>query len=122
VNVAAAALRWDPYPIILLNLVSTQAAYAAPLILSAQNRHANRDRVALNEDRARAARTKAAAEYVAHELAVLRNTLEQVATRDDLRNGVDTLAETINAAAVARNRIGSTARGRSQRLSRPDDG
>jgi len=35
VNVAAAALRWDPYPIILLNLVSTQAAYAAPLILLA---------------------------------------------------------------------------------------
>jgi uncharacterized membrane protein len=45
VNSAAAALRWDPYPFILLNLAfSTQAAYAAPLILLAQTRQAERDR------------------------------------------------------------------------------
>ncbi len=51
-NVAAISWRWDPYPFILLNLAfSTQAAYAAPLILLAQNRQENRDRVALNEDR-----------------------------------------------------------------------
>ena len=42
-NVAAVRLRWDPYPFILLNLAfSTQAAYAAPLILLAQNRQADR--------------------------------------------------------------------------------
>lgn len=48
-NVTAAALRWDPYPFILLNLAfSLQAAYAAPLILLAQTRQADRDK-AMNE-------------------------------------------------------------------------
>ena len=47
VNLFAVTLRWDPYPFILLNLAfSTQAAYAAPLILLAQNRQENRDKVA----------------------------------------------------------------------------
>jgi uncharacterized membrane protein len=47
VNAAAVTLRWDPYPFILLNLAfSTQAAYAAPLILLAQTRQADRDKVA----------------------------------------------------------------------------
>ncbi len=46
VNVVAATLRWDPYPFILLNLAfSLQAAYAAPLILLAQTRQADRDKV-----------------------------------------------------------------------------
>ena len=45
VNVVAVALRWDPYPFILLNLAfSLQAAYAAPLILLAQTRQADRDK------------------------------------------------------------------------------
>src|SRR4051794_22125154 len=45
VNAAVVALRWDPYPFILLNLAfSTQAAYAAPLILLAQTRQAERDK------------------------------------------------------------------------------
>jgi uncharacterized membrane protein len=53
VNSAAVALRWDPYPFILLNLVfSTQAAYAAPLILLAQTRQADRDKIALDQDEA----------------------------------------------------------------------
>jgi len=47
INAAAVALRWDPYPFILLNLAfSTQAAYAAPLILLAQTRQAERDKKA----------------------------------------------------------------------------
>ena len=72
-NVGAIRFRWDPYPFILLNLAfSTQAAYAAPLILLAQNRQENRDRVTLNEDRRRAAQTKADTEYLARELAALR--------------------------------------------------
>ena len=51
-NLFAVTLRWDPYPFILLNLAfSTQAAYAAPLILLAQNRQENRDKVSLEEDR-----------------------------------------------------------------------
>lgn len=51
-NILMMANAWDPYPFILLNLAfSTQAAYAAPLILLAQNRQDDRDKVALNEDR-----------------------------------------------------------------------
>ena len=49
-NAAAVSLRWDPYPFILLNLAfSTQAAYAAPLILLAQTRQADRDKLALDQ-------------------------------------------------------------------------
>ena len=49
VNAVAIGLRWDPYPFILLNLAfSTQAAYAAPLILLAQTRQADRDKEALD--------------------------------------------------------------------------
>jgi uncharacterized membrane protein len=88
--------RWDPYPFILLNLAfSTQAAYAAPLILLAQNRQDDRDRVSLDEDRARAERTKADTEYLARELAALRIALGEVATRDYLRGELDKLAERI---------------------------
>ncbi|RKT52653.1 DUF1003 domain-containing protein [Saccharothrix australiensis] len=89
-NLAAVSLRWDPYPFILLNLAfSTQAAYAAPLILLAQNRQDDRDRVSLEEDRARAAQTKADTEYLARELAALRIALGEVATRDYLRSELD---------------------------------
>jgi uncharacterized membrane protein len=91
-NVFAVALRWDPYPFILLNLAfSTQAAYAAPLILLAQNRQENRDRVALEEDRSRAERTKADTEFLAREIAALRIAVGEVATRDYLRRELDEL-------------------------------
>jgi len=93
VNVAAVTLRFDPYPFILLNLAfSTQAAYAAPLILLAQNRQENRDRVALEEDRRRAEETKADTEYLARELAALRLAMGEVAkTRDYLRRELEDL-------------------------------
>ncbi|MEZ5150159.1 DUF1003 domain-containing protein [Rhodococcus zopfii] len=91
-NVVAVELRWDPYPFILLNLAfSTQAAYAAPLILLAQNRQENRDRVSLEEDRARAEQTKADTEFLARELAALRLAVGEVATRDYLRRELDDL-------------------------------
>jgi uncharacterized membrane protein len=93
-NLAAVKLRWDPYPFILLNLAfSTQAAYAAPLILLAQNRQDDRDRVALEEDRARAERTKADTEYLARELAALRLAIGEVVTRDFLRSELMRLTE-----------------------------
>jgi uncharacterized membrane protein len=93
-NLAAVSLRWDPYPFILLNLAfSTQAAYAAPLILLAQNRQDDRDRVALEEDRARAERTKADTEYLARELAALRLAVGEVVTRDFLRSELMRLTE-----------------------------
>lgn len=91
-NLWAVHWRWDPYPFILLNLAfSTQAAYAAPLILLAQNRQENRDRVALEEDRRRAAQTKADTEYLARELAALRLSIGEVATRDYLRHELESL-------------------------------
>jgi uncharacterized membrane protein len=92
-NIVAVSLRWDPYPFILLNLAfSTQAAYAAPLILLAQNRQENRDRVALEEDRRRARETKADTEYLARELAALRLAIGDVAkTGDYLRRELEEL-------------------------------
>ena len=94
INLAAVSLRWDPYPFILLNLAfSTQAAYAAPLILLAQNRQDDRDRIALEEDRARAERTKADTEYLARELAALRISVGEVVTRDFLRSELSRLSE-----------------------------
>ncbi|MBB3661859.1 MULTISPECIES: DUF1003 domain-containing protein [Prauserella salsuginis group] len=96
-NLTAVTLRWDPYPFILLNLAfSTQAAYAAPLILLAQNRQDDRDRVSLEEDRARAAQTKADTEFLARELAALRLAVGEVATRDYLRSELDKLREDLD--------------------------
>jgi uncharacterized membrane protein len=95
-NVAASALRWDPYPFILLNLAfSTQAAYAAPLILLAQNRQADRDRAEIERDREAAARQLAESEFLARELAGLRLLLEQAADRDDLHRRLDELSDLI---------------------------
>ncbi|HEV7450660.1 MAG TPA: DUF1003 domain-containing protein [Pseudonocardiaceae bacterium] len=93
-NLAAVSRHWDPYPFILLNLAfSTQAAYAAPLILLAQNRQDDRDRIALQEDRARAERTKADTEYLARELASLRLAVGEMVTRDFLRSELARLTE-----------------------------
>ncbi|MET9485690.1 DUF1003 domain-containing protein [Nocardia sp. NPDC006630] len=95
-NVFAIRLQWDPYPFILLNLAfSTQAAYAAPLILLAQNRQDNRDRVALEEDRTRAAQTKADTEFLARELAALRLAVGEVATRDYVRRELDDVKDAL---------------------------
>lgn len=100
-NLFAVSWRWDPYPFILLNLAfSTQAAYAAPLILLAQNRQENRDKVSLEEDRRRAEQTKADTEFLARELAALRLAVGEVATRDYLRRELDEvrqLLETLSA-------------------------
>lgn len=97
VNLVAVSLRWDPYPFILLNLAfSTQAAYAAPLILLAQNRQDDRDRVSLEEDRARAAQTKADTEFLARELAALRLAVGEVATRDFIRGELEKLVKEQN--------------------------
>ena len=82
-SLAPKELRWDTYPFIFLTLIlSLQASYAAPLILLAQNRQADRDRIQLNEDRARNDRNIADTEYLTRELASLRISLGEVATRD----------------------------------------
>jgi len=90
INVAVVALRWDPYPFILLNLAfSTQAAYAAPLILLAQNRQDDRDRRQSELDREINQRTQADTEYLARELASVRIALADVVTTEDLGDAVD---------------------------------
>ncbi|WP_413464340.1 DUF1003 domain-containing protein [Dietzia sp. PP-33] len=92
INVTVVALRFDPYPFILLNLAfSTQAAYAAPLILLAQNRQEDRDKDSVQEDRLRATQTKADTEFLARELASVRLSVGETVTRDYLRRELDDL-------------------------------
>lgn len=91
-------LRWDPYPFILLNLFfSTQASYAAPLILLAQNRQDDRDRVQIEQDRSRDERNLADTEYLTREVAALRISLREVATRDFVRSELRSLLEELTA-------------------------
>ncbi|MFJ4469012.1 DUF1003 domain-containing protein [Streptomyces sp. NPDC089424] len=87
-NVSApAGLRFDTYPFIFLTLMlSLQASYAAPLILLAQNRQDDRDRVNLEQDRKQNERSIADTEYLTREIAALRIGLGEVATRDWIRS------------------------------------
>ncbi|MFF4748952.1 DUF1003 domain-containing protein [Streptomyces sp. NPDC002514] len=86
-------LRFDPYPFIFLTLVlSLQASYAAPLILLAQNRQDDRDRVNLEQDRRQNERSIADTEYLTREIASLRMGLGEVATRDWIRSELQDLA------------------------------
>jgi uncharacterized membrane protein len=97
INVVAVQARWDPYPFILLNLAfSTQAAYAAPLILLAQNRQDDRDRAQAEIDRDVNARTQADTEYLARELASVRLALSDVVTSEDLRGAVDQVTRALD--------------------------
>jgi len=95
-NTLGAIRHWDPYPFILLNLAfSTQAAYAAPLILLAQNRQDDRDRANIERDREVAARTQADTEFLARELAAVRLALADVVTTQDLEDSLTRLARLI---------------------------
>ena len=85
--VVIVSYRWDKYPFIFLTLIlSLQASYAAPLILLAQNRQTDRDRVALEQDRASNERNLADTEFLTREVASLRIALRDMATRDFLRS------------------------------------
>jgi uncharacterized membrane protein len=96
INLAAVTLRWDPYPFILLNLAfSTQAAYAAPLILLAQNRQADRDKAEVERDRETNARAMAESEFLAREIAAIRIALEHKADREDLVEPLERLTQAI---------------------------
>ncbi|HEU4426780.1 MAG TPA: DUF1003 domain-containing protein [Pilimelia sp.] len=98
--------RFDPYTFTFLTLMlSLQASYAAPLILLAQNRLADRDRLAMEEDRRRAAMQKADTEYLAREIAALRIAVGEMASRDFLRSELSRLAEELDAAAHRRHKV-----------------
>jgi uncharacterized membrane protein len=87
--VAPADLQFDPRRLnftLMTLILSLQASYAAPLILLAQNRQADRDRVTAEQDRDRAERALADTEYLAREVAALRIALGEVATRDFVRS------------------------------------
>ncbi len=86
--------RWDIYPFIFLTLIlSLQASYAAPLILLAANRQTDRDRVSLEQDRARNERSLADTEFLTREVASLRIAMRDMATRDFLRSELRSLLE-----------------------------
>ena len=91
---APADLRFDEFPFIFLTLVlSLQASYAAPLILLAQNRQEHRDKVVSAQDRLANARAHADMEFLAREVASLRMSVGEVATRDFLRSELRSLRD-----------------------------
>lgn len=93
-------LRFDSVEIgftLLTLMLSLQASYSAPLILLAQNRQDDRDRVSAEQDRQRAERNLADTEYLAREMAALRIALGEVATRDFVRSEMRNLLEEIEA-------------------------
>ncbi len=95
-NIVGIVRAWDPYPFILLNLCfSTQAAYAAPLILLAQNRQADRDKDVVERDRETNARSLAETEFLARELAEVRLMLEHKADREDLVAPIEQLTQAL---------------------------
>jgi uncharacterized membrane protein len=96
-NVVAETLIFDDYPFVFLTLMlSLQASYAAPLILLAQNRQADRDRVQYEQDRDRTERTIADTDYLTRELAALRIAVGEMATRDFLRSELRQLLEELD--------------------------
>ena len=96
---APSGVQFDPrrlnYTLLTL-ILSMQASYAAPLILLAQNRQADRDRVSFEQDRQRGERNLADTEYLAREVAALRIALREVATRDFVRSELRDLLEELD--------------------------
>jgi uncharacterized membrane protein len=86
---------------LLTLLLSLQASYAAPLILLAQNRQDDRDRVKTEQDRQRAERNLADTEYLAREVVALRLAMQEVATKefvkDELREMLEELLSELKA-------------------------
>lgn len=91
-SLAPGGSEFDGYPFIFLTLMlSLQASYAAPLILLAQNRQENRDKVVAEQDRQANARAHADMEFLAREVASLRMALGDMATRDYVRSELRSL-------------------------------
>ena len=89
-------LQFDPRALnytLLTLMLSLQASYAAPLLLLADNRQADRDRVQAEQDRQRAEQNLADTEYLTREIASLRIVLREVATRDFVRSELRDLLE-----------------------------
>ena len=99
---------FDDYPFIFLTLMlSLQASYAAPLILLAQNRQEQRDKVVAEQDRQANARAHADMEFLAREVASLRMAVGEVATRDFVRSELRSLLAELEAGLDERERAGT---------------
>lgn len=97
-TLAPESVQFDPRALnftLLTLLLSMQASYAAPLILLAQNRQDDRDRVKFEQDRQRAERNLADTEYLAREVAALKLSIEEVATKEFVRDELHKALETI---------------------------
>ncbi len=93
---APKSVQFDPRALnytLLTLILSLQASYAAPLILLAQNRQDDRDRVLNEQDRSRDERALADTEYLTREVAALRISLRDVATRDFVRSELRSILE-----------------------------
>jgi uncharacterized membrane protein len=119
-TLAPGSLQFDPRALnytLLTLILSLQASYAAPLILLAQNRQDDRDRVAFEQDRQRAERSLADTEYLAREIVALRIALRDVATRDfvrsELRDLLSEIVENRTDDALPETRCGTRGPGRS---------
>ena len=94
---APGPIRFDDFPFIFLTLMlSLQASYAAPLILLAQNRQEDRDRVVVEQDRTANSRAHADMEFLAREMASIRMALGEVATRDYVRSELRSLMQELD--------------------------
>ncbi len=109
---APPSLRFDNYPFIFLTLMlSLQASYAAPLILLAQNRQADRDRVGLEQDRSRDERNLADTEFLTREVAALRIAMRDSATRDFVRGELRDLLDEMEERGLAMTRVAESDEG-----------
>lgn len=108
-TLAPTGLRFDPYAFIFLTLMlSLQASYAAPLILLAQNRQADRDKVMIEQDRTRDERNLADTEYLTREVAALRIAMRDTATRDFVRSELRNLLEELEERGLRVQRVEPT--------------
>ena len=116
--------RFDEYPFIFLTLMlSLQASYAAPLILLAQNRQADRDRVMLEQDRTRDERNLADTEFLTREVAALRIAMRDNATRDFVRGELRDLLDEMEERGLVIGRVAPDDRDASDSLhARTDEG
>lgn len=121
-TVAPTVLQFDPRALnytLLTLMLSLQASYAAPLILLAQNRQAERDKITLDEDRASGERLQADVDYLSREVAALRQALGEVATRDFLRDQLrEVTDELVARAGPSRDEDASDAERRREREDR----
>ncbi|TPW73142.1 DUF1003 domain-containing protein [Schumannella sp. 10F1B-5-1] len=98
-TLAPEGIRFDSAAIgftALTLILSLQASYAAPLLLLAQNRQDDRDRVQIEQDRQRAERNLADTEYLAREVVALRLAIKDVATKDFIRAELRSILEELD--------------------------